>query len=89
MRYFNVLAIGAMLAATIAVNPRQALADRDCHRECVGPACEEHCVERGDRDDRYEERRESRERYEEREERDRDRPGIELRVPGVGVEIGR
>jgi hypothetical protein len=77
--------------ATTALIP-QAKADRVCRQECSGPVCTEKCVETTDRDreriiiegrgDRREERREDR-REENRE------PGIELKAPGVGVEIGR
>jgi hypothetical protein len=88
---FNAIGLAAMLLATTALIP-QAKADRVCRQECSGPVCTEKCVETTDRDreriiiegrgDRREERREDR-REENRE------PGIELKAPGVGVEIGR
>jgi len=85
MRLFNVLAIGATLAAGAALGPRGAAADRVCHQECAGAVCEERCDDRDVRE-RHDDRDDS--RHEERQ--DRDRPGIELRVPRVGgVEIGR
>jgi hypothetical protein len=92
------LSIGLAFAATIAVIaasiPQTAnSAERTCRQECVGPVCQERCVETDGRaepriqerrEDRFEERREER-----REDRGERRPGIELRVPGVGVEIER
>lgn len=87
---FDTLAIAAVAMATSALIPQQASAERVCRQECSGPVCTEKCVETSDREreriiiegrgDRREERRE------ERRERE---PGIELKVPGVGVEIGR
>ena len=85
---FNSLAIAAVAMATTALLPQQASAERVCRQECSGPVCQEKCVETTDRDrervtiegrgDRREERRE-----------ERREPGVELKVPGVGVEIGR
>jgi hypothetical protein len=87
---FNTLGIAVLAMATSALIPQQASAERVCRQECSGPVCTEKCVETTDRDreritiegrgDRREERRE------ERRERE---PGVELRGPGVGVEIGR
>ena len=87
---FNTLAVAAVAMSTTALSPQQASAERVCRQECSGPVCTEKCVETADRDreritiegrgDRREERRE------ERRERE---PGVELKVPGVGVEIGR
>ena len=96
MRLFNILAITAAAAATAALIPQKASADRVCRQECSGPICQERCVETEGREGRREglEGREGREerreqRNEEREER-RDRgPGIELRVPGGSIGIGR
>ena len=87
---FKTLGIAVLAMATSALIPQQASAERVCRQECSGPVCTEKCVETTDRDreritiegrgDRREERRE------ERRERE---PGVEFRVPGVGVEIGR
>jgi hypothetical protein len=90
---FNTLAIAAV-AATAAMLSQPASAERVCRQECSGPVCTEKCVETTERDritiegrgDRREERREGGERREERRDRE---PGVELKVPGVGVEIGR
>jgi hypothetical protein len=80
MRMFNSLAIAATVVAAIALIPQTASAERVCRQECVGPVCQERCVESEGRGDRREERRDQR-RDERREER-RDRgPGIELRIP--------
>jgi hypothetical protein len=96
MRLFNILAIAAAAAATAALIPQKASADRVCRQECSGPVCQERCVEtegrgglREGRDGRegLEERRGQ--RHEEREEGRGRGPGIELRVPGGGIEIGR
>jgi hypothetical protein len=93
MRLFNILAIAATVAAT-ALIPQKASADRVCRQECSGPICQERCVEtegrggqREGREGRREERREQ--RYEEREEGRGRGPGIELRVPGGSIEMGR
>ena len=105
MRLFNILAIAATVAATAALIPQKASADRVCRQECSGAVYQEQCVDTegrvAQREENREGQREGREnrerreerrepRREEREER-RDRgPGIELRIPGVGgVEIGR
>lgn len=89
MRTFNSLAIAATVVAVTAFIPQTASADRVCRQECVGPICQERCVESEGRGDRREERRDERdERREERREERRDRgPGIELRIPGL--DIGR
>src|SRR5450759_4339224 len=79
MRLFNILAIAATVAATAALIPQKASADRVCRQECSGPVCQERCVETEGREDRREQRNEERDRA----------PAIELRVPGGGVEIGR
>jgi hypothetical protein len=94
MRLFNILAVTAAVAATTLI-PQRASADRVCRQECSGPICQERCFETEGRGDQPEGRegREGREdrrehRYEEREGRGRG-PGIELRVPGGAIEIGR
>jgi hypothetical protein len=84
------LAIAATVVATIAFIPQQASAERVCRQDCVGAVCKERCVESSDRDrdqirtDGRGERREDGDRREQKRE-----PGVELKVPGVGVEIGR
>jgi len=87
----RLITLTAALAATVALLPQMASADRICKQECVGPVCSEKCAETEGRGDRREgvEIREGRENLRgERFERER-RPGVELRVPGVEVEIGR
>ena len=83
MRIFNSLAIASVVVAAAAFIPQTASAERVCRQDCVGPVCQERCVEsegRGDRREGREERREDR-----REERRERGPGIELRVPGIEV----
>jgi hypothetical protein len=87
---FSSVAIAVTVVATTALFS-EAKAERVCRQECSGPVCKEQCVETTDRDreritiegrgDRREEHRDDR-REEKRE------PGVELKVPGVGVEIG-
>jgi hypothetical protein len=93
MRLFSILAMAATVAATAALIPQKASADRVCRQECSGPACQERCVEtegRGGQREGREGREDRREhRYEDRDERRGRGPGIELRVPGGGIEIGR
>jgi hypothetical protein len=97
--FSNSLALAATLLATIAFIPQQANAERVCRQDCVGPVCKEQCVESRDRD-RDQIRTESRDHdqieTEGRSDRGKDRedsrdrnPGVELKAPGVGVEIGR
>jgi Ni/Co efflux regulator RcnB len=83
--------VAATVLTTIAFIPQQASAERVCRHECVGPVCKETCVESRDRDrDRDEIRTDGRNDRSERREDSRDRnPGVELKAPGVGVEIGR
>ena len=97
MRLFNILAIAATAAATAALIPQKASADRVCRQECSGPICQERCVETEGRGG-HRKGREGREGREERREQRHDErgegrgrgPGIELgRVPGGGIEIGR
>ena len=81
------------MLTTIAFTPQQANAERVCRQDCVGSVCKENCVESRDRDhdkirtegrsDRSKDREDNRE-----DSRDRN-PGVELKAPGVGVEIGR
>ena len=89
----NSLAITATLLATIALIPQRANAERVCRQDCVGPVCKEKCVESRDRDrdrDHDQIRTEGRSDRSRHREDSKDRnPGVELKVPGVGVEIGR
>lgn len=75
---FNSLAIAAFIGAA-ALLSSQARADRVCKQECSAGVCKEQCVETRDRD---------RVTVEHREERHEDRPAVEFKAPGVGVEIG-
>ena len=77
---FNSLAIATVIGAAAIMSP-QAHADRVCKQECSAGVCKEQCVETRDRD-------RDRVTIEHREERHEDKPGIELKAPGVGVEIG-
>ena len=85
------LALAATVVATIAFIPQQASAERVCRQECVGPVCQERCVESSDRDQIRTDGRERRDREENRDDRrgQKRQPGVELKVPGVGIEIGR
>ena len=76
---FNSLAIAATVIGSAALLSPPAQAERVCKQECSAGICKERCVEERDRD---------RDRVEHREERHEDKPGVEIRVPGVGVEIG-
>jgi len=90
--WLGTLAVGATLVATIAFIPQQASAERVCRQECVGPVCQERCVESSDRDrDQIRTNGRGERREEDRDDRREQRrePGVELKVPGVGVEIGR
>jgi hypothetical protein len=84
-----ILAVTVAGAALVSV---PASAQRICDRNCVGPLCNEQCVE-GSRDRDLTVGRGRRDRdviIEERRYRDRD-PGVEIRTPrpGVDVEIRR
>ena len=72
------IAVAVLTASTLLTVP--ASADRVCKKVCSEGSCRTTCVDRGDR------------LY--MQDRDRDyyhhrRPGVELRGPGVGVDIGR
>jgi hypothetical protein len=85
---FTSFAGAAAVIAMSALSPPPASAERVCHQECGAGICKEQCIETTERErDRViiEGRGERRdERREEKRE-----PGVELKVPGVGVEIGR
>lgn len=73
----NLTWVGIVAGIGMLALTQTASADRVCRSVCDGGACVQKCYEHNDRViiDR---------------DRDRDRgPGVELRAPGVGVEIGR
>ncbi len=78
---FNSFAIAATVIGAAALLSLPAQAERVCKQECSAGVCKEQCVETQDRDRDHV-------IIEHREERHDDRPGIELKAPGVGVEIG-
>ena len=92
MRMLTSLAFAAAAVVSVAFVPQTASADKVCHEECARGVCRQECVEtegRG-REDRAEHREDRREgRGEERREERREGPGVELRLPGVGIEVGR
>jgi hypothetical protein len=92
MRFSNILAIAATVTVTAILIPQNVSADRLCRQECSGPVCQERCVETegsgGQREGRRWHGVRPEQRYEDRDERRRS-PGIELRVPGGTVGIGR
>jgi hypothetical protein len=93
MRLLKTLILVAGTAATLAFIPQAANAEKVCKEVCSAGVCRQDCIEtegRGDRregvrEERREDRREDR-REERREER---KPGVELRVPGVDLQLGR
>jgi hypothetical protein len=93
MRLLTGMAAALCVSAATLAYSQAARADTTCRENCDGGVCRSVCYEtegRGDRDDDRSAREERRDRREEREERRDNRdPAIELRVPGVGVEIGR
>jgi hypothetical protein len=73
-------AAAVLTATTLLAAP--ASADRVCQKECHDGVCRSTCVDRGERDHLY------------MSDRDRDyyhhrHGGVELRVPGVHVDVGR
>jgi hypothetical protein len=86
---FSAVAVAGAMSMTAMFAPA-ANAERVCKQECSAGVCKEQCVETTERERDHiviEGRGERRD--EKREERHEDRPGVELRAPGVGVEIGR
>lgn len=81
---YGMAAAAALAVATLV--PQAAMADRVCHEECSAGVCRQECITTEDRVERHEDRVERRERYEERRD---DRPGVDIRVPGVEVDVGR
>jgi hypothetical protein len=87
MIFHTFAAAASVMAMTALVGP-QARADRVCRQECSAGICKEQCVETTDRDrDRIVIEGRGERREEKREEKRE--PGVELKVPGIGVEIGR
>jgi hypothetical protein len=82
---FNALALAAGVMATTALTAPQARAERVCRQECSAGVCTERCVETTERE---RDKIVIEGRGERREEKREERPGIELKAPGVGVEIG-
>jgi hypothetical protein len=83
----NTAALAVALVTTTGLMS-QAKAERVCRQECSGSICKEECVETSDRDRERITIEGRGERREERREEKRE-PGVELKLPGVGVEIGR
>ena len=83
MRIFHCLAVAAV-AAVASIPQMTSAAERVCRETCVAGVCKERCVETEGRGGRRFEGREREDRIEIRRER---RPGIELRAPGVDVEV--
>lgn len=85
---FNTLAGAAAVTATSALLSLPAVAERVCHQECAAGVCKEQCIETVERErDRVIIEGRGERREEKREEKPE--PGVELKAPGVGVEIGR
>jgi hypothetical protein len=86
--------LAAALLSTVAL-VQPADAQRVCRQDCVGPICSERCTENSgaviiERDRHSTDGRVVREPDVVIEERRRRRdPAIELRAPGVDIEIGR
>ena len=82
----------ALLGSLALVQPADA--QRTCRQDCVGPVCTEQCTEgpvviERDRTDGRELRRERDADVVIEERRRLREPGIELRTPGVDIEIRR
>jgi len=45
MRIFSSLAVATIVIAAAAFIPQPAAAERVCRQDCVGPVCQERCVE--------------------------------------------
>jgi hypothetical protein len=84
----NALAGAAAVMVTSALLSLPAVAERVCRQECAAGVCKEQCVETTERErDRVIIEGRGERREEKREEKRE--PGVELKAPGVGVEIGR
>jgi hypothetical protein len=85
----SALAVAGAMTMAAMLAPA-AHADRVCRQECSAGVCKEQCVESTERErDRIVIEGRGERREEKREERHEDRPGVEFKAPGVGVEIGR
>ena len=73
----NLTLAGIAAAAGMLVLTQTASAERVCREVCDGGACVQKCVEHNDTV------------VIDRDRRPPPPPGVELRAPGVGVEIGR
>ena len=92
MRTAHALTLAVALAGSALIS-LPASAQRVCNQNCVGPVCNEQCVESNRDRDVTVGRGRARDRdviIEERRYRDRD-PDVEIRRsrPGVDIEIGR
>jgi hypothetical protein len=84
----NKILIGMTAATLWLVFSQAANAERVCRETCDGGTCVSRCVNQ-DEDTIIRDRDRDRDRdYDRRPDRERG-PGVELRVPGVGVVIGR
>jgi hypothetical protein len=83
---FSTLALAAAVMATTALLSPQACAERVCKKGCSEGVCNEQGIETTERD---RDRVIIEGRWERREEKREERPGIELKASGVGVQIGR
>ena len=77
--------IGMAAAALWFVFSQAANAERVCREVCDGGTCVSRCVNHSDDEVIIRER----DRDNDRRRDDERRPGVEFRVPGVGIEIGR
>ena len=84
MRTAHVFAFAAAVAGS-ALLSAPASAERVCNQNCVGPVCNEKCVDR-DRDLTVGRGRRDRDVIIE-ERRDRRAPDVEIRRPRPGIEI--
>ena len=80
MRSLTLLGAAAVVLSATTLLAVPASADRVCHKVCNEGFCRTTCVQRNDRLYMHES---DRDYYHHR------RPGVELRGPGVGVDIGR
>src|ERR1700719_203447 len=54
MRILNTLSVAALAVAATALISQTASAERVCRQDCVGPVCQERCVQAEGRGDRRE-----------------------------------
>ena len=89
MRLLKSLILVAGTAATLAFIPQAANADKVCKEVCSAGVCRQDCIETEGRGDRREGVREDRREDRREERREERKPGVELRVPGVDLQLGR